>query len=100
MMDSGMPALAVTRENVDALLDAGCLQCAMTSGRWWAIRRNGATKKWKRDATRIAIPYKMGLHGYGTITEGDFADSGALHSTYYRVAPDMVDRAMEVMRRG
>jgi len=62
----------ITRENVDALLDARSIEIAMSNGNWWIIRRNGQTKRWKRDATRICIPFKMGLYGYGTITERDF----------------------------
>lgn len=64
---------AITRDNIDALLDAGSIECAMRSGKWWTIRRNGATKRWKRDANRIRIPFKMGLYGYGAIDESDFA---------------------------
>lgn len=62
----------ITRANVDTMLDDGAIECAMNSGRWWKIRRNGKTRTWKRDAARIAIPYKYGMYGYGTITETDF----------------------------
>ncbi len=96
--DKPQPVI-VTRANVDALLDGGCLQAAMTGGRWWTIRRNGATRKWKRDARRIAIPHKMGMYGYGTITENDFDASGHLMTSFYRVNPDMVDHAHDVARR-
>lgn len=65
-------AMPITRENVDKLLDAGNIECAMRNGNWWSIRRNGATKHWKRDASRIYIPFKMGYYGYGNITETDF----------------------------
>lgn len=37
----------ITRKNVDRLLDAHKIECAMKNGKWWTIRRNGATKKWK-----------------------------------------------------
>jgi hypothetical protein len=59
----------ITRDNVDALIDAGSIEVAMRNGNWWHIRRNGATKRWKRDPNRIRIPFKMGLYGYGAIEE-------------------------------
>ena len=75
----------ITRKNVDSLLDKGEIECAMRNGNWWRIRRNGATKTWKRDANRVYIPYKMGLYGYGAITETDF-ENGILNPAYYRHA--------------
>jgi ribosomal protein L19E len=65
----------ITRENIDALIDAGVIQCLMTNGRWWTIRRNGRTQTWKRDPRRIRIPFKMGMYGHGAITENDFIDT-------------------------
>lgn len=62
----------VTKCNIDTLLDSRAIQCAMKSGHWWDIRRNGVTQRWKRDTSRIRIPYKFGLYGYGAITEADF----------------------------
>ena len=62
----------ITRLNVNELLDRGMIECAMNSGKWWRIRRNGKTRTWKRDAMRIAIPFKYGMYGYGLITETDF----------------------------
>jgi hypothetical protein len=35
------------------------------------VRVNGKAKTWKRDATRVQIPYKYGLYEYGYITEND-----------------------------
>lgn len=66
---------AITRENVNALLDAGAIETLMTNGRWWRIRRNGRTQTWKRDANRVRIPFKVGLYEYGAITETDFIDT-------------------------
>lgn len=74
----------VTRETVDALLDAGSLEVAMSHGKWWAIRRNGATKRWKRDASRIYVPFKAGMYTYGAITESDFVN-GVLNSAHVRI---------------
>lgn len=78
----GVTVEAITRDNIDALLDSGQLEVQMSSGRWWQIRRNGATKRWKRDARRIYIPFKAGIHTYGAITESDFNGAvGSLYST-------------------
>lgn len=74
----------ITRDNVDELLDAGRIQVAMRNGRWWAIRRNGKTQKWKRDPERIRIPFKCGLRGYGAVEASDFS-SGELNAAFYRV---------------
>ncbi len=68
------PKATITMDNVDDLLDAGHIEVAMRNGNWWRIRRNGATKRWKRDASRIRIPYKAGLYIYGAITETDFVE--------------------------
>lgn len=72
----------ITRANVDELLDARRIEVRMNHGRWWAIRRNGATRKWKRDPARIYIPFKVGFKGYGTITELDFDEHGNLASHF------------------
>lgn len=73
--------MTITPSNVEALLDAGRLQVQMAHGAWWAIRRNGATRRWKRDPARFYIPYKAGLKVYGNITQDDF-HNGALHPAY------------------
>lgn len=79
----------ITRDNIDALLDSGSLEVEMSSGRWWQIRRNGATRRWKRDPSRIYVPFKAGLRVYGAITESDFnGAAGSLYSNsgYRRVS--------------
>jgi hypothetical protein len=80
-----MPQTWITRANVDALLDAGKIEVATTNGNWWRIRRNGATKTWKKYPARIRIPFKMGLYGHGAIEESDFI-GGALNPAHFRVA--------------
>lgn len=75
----------ITRENVEQLLDAGKIEVAMAHGKWWRIRRNGATKRWKKDASRIRIPYKAGLRNYGTIEDVHFTAMGVLHPDWFRV---------------
>jgi len=75
----------ITRKNIDKMLDSGKLFVAMRNGNWWEARRNGATKTWKRDATRIRVPFKMGLYGYGAVETSDFDnESGALCSDHFR----------------
>lgn len=35
------------------------------------VKINGRVRRWKRDATRIEIPWKYGLYEYGTFTLAD-----------------------------
>lgn len=78
----------ITRDNVEQLLDSHRLEIAMRSANWWAIRRNGVTKRWVKEPSRIRIPFKFGLKGYGAFTESDFdPQTGALSPKYYRVKP-------------
>ena len=91
----------ITRENVDELLDTGQLQIHMKNGNWWDCRRNGATRRWKKDTSRIYIPFKYGFKFYGNITEHDFSvptteagkaihnpgNDGALEPLFFRVKP-------------
>jgi hypothetical protein len=65
----------ITRDNVECLLGARVIEAALNNGRWWKIRRNGATKTWKRDEEKVRIPIKFGYKGYGVITEKDFIDA-------------------------
>ena len=37
----------------------------------WEWRRNGATKRWKREPDRFSIPVKYGMYDFGHITEND-----------------------------
>lgn len=78
---------SVDRNNVETLLDRGELYVAMSNGNWWKMRRNGATKKWAKDASRVRIPFKAGLKVYGQITETDFKD-GRLDDSLFRHVSD------------
>lgn len=78
----------VTRANVETLLDRGELYAGMRNGAWWKLRRNGATKTWKRDATRVRIPIKAGLKSTSAITETDFHD-GRLDDSLFRHVSDV-----------
>lgn len=35
---------------------------------------NGQVKTWKRDPSRVSVPWKHGLYVYGTLTEHDLED--------------------------
>jgi hypothetical protein len=35
------------------------------------VRINGAVKTWKRDPSRVQVPYKHGLYTFGYITDSD-----------------------------
>jgi hypothetical protein len=78
-------SVTITRANVNELLDKRVIEVAMRSGKWWEIRRNGKTKTWKKDASRICIPFKYGFRGCSQITETDFREDGTLDPTQYRV---------------
>lgn len=84
---------AITRHNVEALLDGGNLFVRMPHGNWWRVRRNGMTKRWVKDAARIKIPLKAGMRAYGDINEGDFGPSGMLSPDKWRHADDLPHQA-------
>jgi hypothetical protein len=52
----------MTRDELETALDRGRLQIqSVNDGRWFDIRRNGATKTWKRDPHKVEIPCKVGF---------------------------------------
>jgi hypothetical protein len=57
----------VNQFDIEEALDKGYLFVAMASGSWWKLRRNGATRKWKRTPDRFEIPCKMGFRGHVTL---------------------------------
>ena len=73
----------ITRDNVEELLDQGLLYALMNTGRWWQIRRNGKTRRWKRSPNRFEIPTKAGLKACGTI------DNEGLGKDYFRHVDDV-----------
>lgn len=79
----------LTIDNIDMLLDSGRLEIAMRSGRWWTLRRNGATKRWKTDPTRIRVSVKAGMYAYDCIASHrlDLPAKGGhlLDSPYLRI---------------
>ena len=38
------------------------------------VKVNGRVRTWKRDATRVEVPFKYGLYEYGTLTAGDLCN--------------------------
>lgn len=53
---------------VEAALAAGNLWALMGNGRYWRLRRNGATKTWKTRPGEFRIPVKAGLKACGEVT--------------------------------
>lgn len=59
-------------DDFDAALDAGRLWVRSRGrGKWYRVRRNGATKRWKRQPGRFRIPVKVGLRQCLAIDEGE-----------------------------
>ena len=87
-----MSGVRLTPDNVDELLDGGRLEVAMAYGRWWRLRRNGATRRWKRDPRRVRVPVKAGLYVYDVIAmyPRDLGPRGGhlLDSPYLRIDGD------------
>lgn len=68
----------ITTATIDKLLDEGRLEIKMKNGNWWQLRRNGATKRWKREPERFYVGVKAGLKVYGAIAfyDADLPRSG------------------------
>lgn len=50
---------------VEKALDAGRLEIrAGGPEKWYTVRRNGATRRWKTQPDRFRIPVKYGFYGY------------------------------------
>ena len=73
----------VTFDNVEAVLDAGELFCAMNTGRWWKVRRNGATKRWKTRPKDIRIPIKFGFKQTAWLTDEHFNEDGSIKTGFF-----------------
>lgn len=58
----GLPA-------IEQALDDHGLYVAVGNGKFWLARRNGATKRWKKDPERFRIPVKFGFKGTGAIDQ-------------------------------
>ncbi len=65
-----------TMETIEKALDERRLECAMLSGRWWKLRRNGKTKTWKTRPGEFRIPVKAGLRSCAYITHYNMNSAG------------------------
>lgn len=64
-MTLGSPNL--TLFEIELALDAGRLSVLMTSGNWWAARRNGRTQLCKTRPGEFHIPIKAGFRATGEL---------------------------------
>lgn len=83
----------LTRDNLESMLDSGRMEAAIRMGagkpdRWWRLRRNGATKRWKRDPDRFEIPVKAGLRATTRITDADVLPDGTINPSFFRLATE------------
>jgi hypothetical protein len=54
---------------IEGALERGQLWAAMAGGRYWKLRRNGATKLWKTRPDAFNIPVKAGLRSAARIDQ-------------------------------
>ncbi len=54
---------------VEQALQSGAIWAQMANGRWWRVRRNGATKTWKTRPGEFRIPIKAGLRACTYLTQ-------------------------------
>ncbi len=71
----------MTRLELEAALDSGKLEVQWANGTWHSVRRNGASKTWKRDPLRFAIPVKTGFRDCFIIT----STSSQVLDSYLRI---------------
>lgn len=71
--------LDLSLREIEVNLDIGALKAPTTKGTLWIVRRNGKTRRWKREPERFSIPVKIGFRSFAYITnETSFAtDSSA-----------------------
>jgi len=58
----------MTLDELEQALDGGNLWVQATATRYWKVRRNGVTKRWKRDLYRYSIPCKAGFRDTFSLT--------------------------------
>ena len=70
---AGLEANVMTLYGLEQALDSGRLFVLVSAAndRWWKARRNGMTKRWKRQPQRFRIPIKAGFKLTGAITDHD-----------------------------
>src|SRR5882672_534162 len=80
----------IERAEIDNALDTGQIFAQMNDGSYQKMRRNGATRTWKKSPERLVVPFKHGFRGFGRITERHLID-GHLHPDYFRHVSDLVE---------
>lgn len=87
--------LELSLEQIESNLDAGLLKCPMRTSAngysLWQVRRNGKTRRWKRDPMRFEIPVKIGFRQCATITPTTTFGVGSFeHPNWfdYKVIPE------------
>jgi hypothetical protein len=69
-MFPGSAPVKLTLQAIEEHLDASTLVIRMSKGQiWTSLRRNGVTKRWKREPSRFRIPVKFGFKECGEITQ-------------------------------
>jgi hypothetical protein len=84
--------IKLTTNNAELMLDAGLLQAQMHTGKWWSLRRNGKTQRWKRSPQRFRVPCKAG-GAFGPsfdLTESTF------DSPHIRIEPGLMQHAADI----
>jgi hypothetical protein len=66
----------IDRITLEQAIDRGNVWALMRNGRWWRVRRNGATQLWKTRPDEYSIPIKAGLRFYTRITHRDIVGAG------------------------
>jgi len=64
----------IPKATIEQALTEGLLWGAMPNGRYWKLRRNGATRVWKTRPNDFSIPVKAGLRSCARITEMSLVD--------------------------
>ena len=60
-----------SKTEIETALAKGNLYAAMRNGRFWVLRRNGATQTWKTRPMDFSIPVKCGLKSCARLTDTD-----------------------------
>jgi hypothetical protein len=60
--------MSSSHQQVAYEIDHGAIWIRVNNERYWKVRRNGATKLWKRDLFRYRIPVKAGMYVFSEIT--------------------------------
>lgn len=66
--------MPTTLPEIERALAEGRLQAEMSDGRFWKLRRNGATKLWKTRPGEFQIPVKAGFRACGYLRHDNLGD--------------------------